>query len=274
LCLSLFGCKEHSIRWDRYKPNYTQMKKLILIILALVLNLGVFSQNNPTWLRYSAISPDGQTIVFSYKGDLYKVPVSGGTAVPLTFNEAYDYRPVIAFASDRYGNFDVFTISINGGDVQRLTFHSNNELPYSFTADDQSIIFGGQRLDAEEGRLYPTGSQPELYSVPANGGRVKMIFTTPAEAVCVSKDGGFILYHDKKGGENEWRKHHTSSIARDIWQYNFSTGEHKKITSYAGEDRNPVLADNDKSIYFLSEEPGSFNVFKLSPILRNFRCVI
>lgn len=247
------------------------MKQLILFFFAGLLSLAAFSQENPTWLRYSSISPDGQAIVFSYKGDLYKVPVTGGTAIPITFNDAYDFRPIwshdgktIAFASDRYGNFDVFTMAIDGGEVKRLTFHSNNELPYSFSADDQSVIFGGQRLDSEADRLYPTGYQPELYSVPANGGRVKMIFTTPAEDVCVSKDGEFLVYHDRKGGENEWRKHHTSSVARDIWQYNFSTGEHKQITTYAGEDRNPVLADNDKSIYFLSEESGSFNVFKLN----------
>lgn len=247
------------------------MKQLILFFFAGLLSLAAFSQENPTWLRYSSISPDGQTIVFSYKGDLYKVPVTGGTAIPITFNDAYDFRPIwshdgktIAFASDRYGNFDVFTMPIDGGEVKRLTFHSNNELPYSFSSDDQSVIFGGQRLDSEADRLYPTGYQPELYSVPANGGRVKMIFTTPAEDVYVSKNGEFLVYHDKKGGENEWRKHHTSSVARDIWQYNVSTGEHKKITTYAGEDRDPVLADNDKSIYFLSEESGSFNVYKLN----------
>ncbi len=247
------------------------MKKLILYFLAVLLNFSAISQDKPTWLRYSSISPDGQTIVFSYKGDLYKVSSIGGTAVPITFNDAYDFRPVwshdgktIAFASDRYGNFDVFTVGINGGEVKRLTYHSNNELPYSFSADDKSVIFGGQRLDSESSRQFPTGSQPELYSVPANGGRVKMIFTTPAEAVCVSKNGEFLVYHDKKGGENEWRKHHTSSIARDIWLYNFNTGEHKQITTYKGEDRNPVLADNDESIYFLSEESGSFNVYKLN----------
>ena len=117
------------------------MKKLILILGAVLLNLFAVSQDNAIWLRYSSISPDGQTIVFSYKGDLYKVPGTGGTAVPITFNDAYDYKPIwshdgktIAFASDRYGNFDVFTVGINGGNVKRLTYHSNNELPYSFSA--------------------------------------------------------------------------------------------------------------------------------------------
>ncbi|MGZ5487775.1 MAG: hypothetical protein ACXWF4_04530, partial [Candidatus Aminicenantales bacterium] len=101
------------------------------------------------WLRYPAISPDGQTIVFAYKGDLYRVPSGGGVAVPLTIHEAHDYMPVwshdgksIAFASDRYGNFDVFVMPASGGEARRLTFHSASELPFSFSPDDNGVLFG------------------------------------------------------------------------------------------------------------------------------------
>lgn len=248
------------------------MKHLINIALFLCIGVNqLAAQEGPNWLRYSAISPDGQTIAFTYKGDIYTIPSVGGTAKALTFNEAYDYMPVwshdgksIAFASDRYGNFDVFIINADGGESKRLTYHSRAEYPYCFTADDKSVIFGGQRQDLASHRQFPTGSQPELYSVPVIGGRVAMVWTYPAEAVQVSKDGQFMVYHDKKGGENEFRKHHTSSIARDIWLYNSKTGEQKMITNFKGEDRNPVFADNDKSIYYISEESGNFNVYKLS----------
>src|SRR5690625_7407933 len=74
------------------------------------------------------------------------------------------------------------------------------------------------RLDTERHRQYPTPSQRELYSVPATGGRVDQVFTVPAEYARVSRDGKKILYHDKKGGENEWRKHQRSAITREIWQ--------------------------------------------------------
>ncbi|RPH30080.1 MAG: peptidase S41 [Bacteroidales bacterium] len=245
-----------------------------LLNIAILLCLGVnqpSAQENPNWLRYTAISPDGQTIAFTYKGDIYTIPANGGTAKALTFNEAYDYMPVwshdgksIAFASDRYGNFDVFVVNFDGGESKRLTFHSKSEYPYSFAADDKSVIFGGQRQDIASHRQFPTGSQPELYSVPVNSGRVTMVWTYPAEAVQVSKDGQFMVYHDKKGGENEYRKHHTSAITRDIWLYNSKTGEQKMITNFKGEDRNPVFADNDKYIYYISEESGNFNVHKLS----------
>src|SRR5512135_3756623 len=173
------------------------------------------SQSSPTWLRYPAISPDGKTIVFTYKGDLYRVAAAGGPATPLTTHDAQDFMPVwshdgkwIAFASDRYGNFDVFIMPAEGGEARRLTFHSAHEYPYAFTDDDKAILFGAARMDTAANRMFPTGSQPELYRVPVAGGRVGQVLTTPAEDVEVSRNGQLLLYHDKKGGENAWRKHH------------------------------------------------------------------
>ncbi|WP_428667778.1 S41 family peptidase [Runella sp.] len=230
-----------------------------------------FAQTPPKWLRYSSISPDGKTIVFTYKGDLWKVAATGGAATPLTLHEAHDFMPVwshdsktIAFASDRFGNFDVFTIPAEGGEAKRLTFHSNSEYPYDFSPDNQRVVFGGVRMDVASNRQYPTGSQPELYSVGTKGGRVQQLFSTPAEDVKYNRDGSKMVYHDKKGGENPWRKHHTSSITRDIWTYDTKTAKHTKLTAFAGEDRNPVFAEGDKSLYYLSEANGSFNVHKLS----------
>lgn len=242
-----------------------------LTFLFLFVSLSIFGQNNPQWMRYSSISPNGKHIVFTYKGDLYKVPSSGGNAVQLTFHKAHDYMAVwskdgskIAFASNRYGNFDVFVMNANGGKANRLTFHSTNESPYSFSSNNKEVIFGAQRQDDVKHRQYPTGSQPELYSVPVKGGRVSQIFTIPAEYVQVSKNGKNMLYHDKKGGENEFRKHHTSSITRDIWMYNAKTKSHKMITTFNGEDRQPVFSADEKSMYYLSEKSGTFNVHKMS----------
>jgi Tol biopolymer transport system component len=70
------------------------------------------------------------------------------------------------------------------------------------------------------------------------------------------------LYHDKKGGENIWRKHHESSITRDIWKYDVANNTHQMITTYKGEDRMPVYSNNEKSFYYLSEQSGTFNVYK------------
>ena len=249
----------------------TDFKKAVLIVLTLITSSLVMANNSGQWIRYSSISPDGKSIAFTFKGDIYIVPATGGDARPVTFHQAHDFMPVwsndgskIAFASNRYGDFDIFVADAAGGEPLRLTYHSASELPYSFTADDKAIIFGGQRLDAVNHRQYPTGSQPEVYTVPVSGGRVSQLWTIPAENVQVSGDGLTMIYHDKKGGENEWRKHHQSAITRDIWKFDVTTGKHAMLTSFGGEDRNPVFAENDNTIYYLSERTGTFNVHRFS----------
>jgi tricorn protease len=246
--------------------------KIFLVLLYLSMNWTFPSgQENPQWIRYQSISPDGSKIVFTYKGDLYRIPVEGGVAQQLTFHEAHDFMPVwsndgeqIAFASDRYGNFNVYLMDASGGPAERLTYHSNDEHPYSFSHDDEFVIFGAVRQDDAQHRQFPAMSQPELYKVPANGGRVDQIFTIPAEYARVSADGRRMVYHDKKGGENEWRKHHASSITRDIWLHDAESKEHTMLSTFEGENRQPVFSSDEESIYYLSEEGGSFNVHKMS----------
>ncbi|HRH60636.1 MAG TPA: peptidase S41, partial [Chitinophagaceae bacterium] len=211
--------------------------KTILTALLATAASSLFAQNNASWLRYPAISPDGASIVFEYKGDLYKVASSGGAALPLSLHEAHDYMPVwshdgkwIAFASDRYGNFDIFIMPATGGEAKRLTYYSVGEAPYCFSADDKYVIFGAARIDAADNRMYPSGYMPELYKVSVSGGRVQEILTTPAENVQCNRSGSIMLYEDKKGQENPWRKHHVSSVARDIWMYNAASGKHTKLT--------------------------------------------
>src|SRR5882672_3759824 len=185
------------------------MKKSLFpcLLLLFVFELSD-AQVTPGWCRYSAISPDGKNIVFTYKGDLYKVPTVGGTAIPLTQHEARDFMPVwshdgkwIAFASDRFGNFDIFMMPATGGEPKRLTYYSVGEVPYDFSADDRYVIFGAARMDAADNRQFPSGYMQELYKVSVNGGRVQQILTTPAENVKFSKNGNTMIYEDRKGQE-------------------------------------------------------------------------
>jgi len=247
------------------------MRKLFVCTLLMFLAIHSFCQENPLWMRYTAISPDGQTILFCYKGDIWSVPSAGGTAVPMTLTDSYEYLPVwshdgkqIAFASDRNGNFDIFVMASSGGEARRLTYSSNRELPASFTANDKDVIFSAYRQDLVTNAQFPISIMSELYTVPIAGGKVTMLLPTPALQAFPTSTGDKILFEDIKGYENEWRKHHTSAITRDIWLYDFNMKKYTRLTQFNGEDRNPVFDSNDQDFYYLSEQNGSFNVFKSS----------
>jgi len=247
------------------------MKKILSFLVLAIVSLSLFAQDNPLWMRYPAISPDGNTIVFSYKGDLYTVPSAGGEATILTINEAYDFMPVwsadgkfIAFASDRFGNFDIYLIPVEGGKSRRVTTNSSNEYPNCFTPDSRYILYSATIQDDPENIQFPSGILSELYKVPVEGGRSKRVLSTAAELARISDDGNLIVYQDRKGYENAWRKHHTSAVTRDIWIYDAGTGSHTKLSAFEGEDRNPVFASGDENVFYLSEASGTMNVWKIA----------
>lgn len=227
--------------------------------------------STPLWLRDVKISPDGKTIAFTYKGDIWTVPTTGGNARRITSNPSYETTPVwspdskkLAFASDRNGNFDIFLTDVYGNLPTRLTYNSAAETPESFSADGKSVLYSAAIQDPASSVLFPSGRLTELYSVPVEGGKSSQILATPAQRISFDrrkgKNGNFV-YQDVKGFEDEWRKHHTSSVTRDLWMYDASSGKHTNLTSRGGEDRDPVLAGD--TLYFLSERNGgSMNVFR------------
>lgn len=230
------------------------------------------AQEDPLWMRYPAISPDGEQVVFSYKGDIYKVSSEGGQAIPLTVHDAHDYMPVwshdgeyVAFASYRYGNYDVFVIPADGGEAERITYHSADDYPSDFTTDNSEVLFASSRRDVHTNAQFPYGLLGELYKVSREGGMPDQVSSITAEDARYNSSGEMIIYHDRKGYEDPWRKHHTSSITRDLWTYRPESGEYEQITEWQGEDRNPVFnPGNEQQVFFLSERNGSFNVHRLN----------
>lgn len=255
------------------------MKKTILFALT-VLATAIFAsaQDSPLWLRKNAISPDGKQIAFTYKGNLYVVDAEGGLARQITTNPAYDTDPMwtpdgyaIVFASYREKSKDIFKVPAAGGTPVRLTSHPANETPMAVLQDGSVIYSANIQQDAQYGD-YPGTAQ--TYRITAEGGRPEMVTSLPISDLCVFPDGR-IIYEDYKGYEDPFRKHHTSSVTRDLWMYTPShavkgqntsinhEGTFTKLSTFAGEDRNPVSADGS-SYYYLSEQDGTFNVYRCS----------
>lgn len=250
------------------------MKQLFVPLFALIASGALAAPadtQSPLWIRDAKISPDGSHIAFTFKGDIYTVPTAGGRALRLTTAPTYETSPVwspdsrtIAFASDANGNFDVFTVAANGSDSswKRLTFNSASEVPEAFSPDGSEVWYSAAIQDPATSIQYPVGRLTEVYAVPAAGGTSRQVLATPARAISWAPDGRSFVYNDVKGFEDTWRKHHTSSVTRDIWRYTPATGAHEKIVDVPGEDLDPIIAGD--TLWFLSERAPktSLNVYR------------
>jgi Tol biopolymer transport system component/C-terminal processing protease CtpA/Prc len=244
------------------------MKQIKLFIAFIFFSLNALQASNPLWLRYPSISPDGRQVAFSYKGDIYTVSTQGGKAQQITMHIANDYKPVwspdgknIAFASNRYGNFDIFITSAGGGVPNRLTAFSGGETPYAFTPDGKQVVYGTKIQAPVQSAAFPSVVMSELYRVSVSGGRPEQMLAVPAENVSFASDGKSFVYQDRKGQEDKWRKHHASSVTRDIWNYNLVDKTFTQLIADAGEDTDPVFGPDNSTVYFLSERSGSYNVW-------------
>lgn len=251
------------------------MKKLLTITLLLAAGIA-YAQETPLWLRKSAISPDGKHVAFSYKGDIYVVDAQGGRAAQITTNEAYDSDPMwtrdgkgIVFSSYREGSKDIYLTGVSGGIPKRLTDIPGAETPLCVLPDGRVLFSASLQADASFGGFPGT---PQLYVIGQEGGRPRLVTSLTVSAISVSKDGT-VLYEDYKGYEDPLRKHHTSSVTRDIWLYRGAsvTGDFKigpegtfvQMTRHECENRNPVFAADGDTYYYLSEEKGkTINLFR------------
>lgn len=247
------------------------MKKSTLVAGLLLASASISaSAATPLWMRDAVISPDGSSIAFTYMGDIYTVPASGGDAMRITSTpDFYEASPVwspdsrsIAFRSDRSGNFDIYLVPATGGQARRLTYNSAAETPEAFTPDGKEVLFSASIQDPASSALFPSARMTELYAVSLDGGNPRQVLATPAHNPVFTPDGKQMLYMDNKGMEDQWRKHHTSSVTRDIWSYDTKSGQHTNLTNRPGEDRNPVLSPDGSTVFFLAErDGGTFNVY-------------
>ncbi len=240
------------------------MKKTIAFLALVVTGVCSYAAESPLWLRNTAISPDGKTIAFTYRGDIFTVPATGGAARQITSDKAYDTAPVwspdgsrIAFSSTREGSADIYVAPATGGTPQRITTHSGAETPLAWL-NDSTILFSAA--------LHPSHHAlndaffTQVYSVPARPGMRPKLFL-PLSMRTASVRDGKILFEETSSYENQWRKHETSAGTPDIYLYD--DGKFSKVASFKGSDRNPVWLSADRFAY-LSEQDSTLNVYEAS----------
>lgn len=229
------------------------------ITIGILLALSTSAASDPLILEPS-VSPDGSNIAFSYQGDIWTVPSSGGRADRITLHEGYESHPVwssdasmLSFSSDRFGNDDIFVIPKDGGTPIRLTYHSADDRVTSFTANNE-VLFNSRRTYAQVER------ESEILSVDIQGNNTESRFMDALgfDAV-VSPDGSKVAF--VRGTCRVSREAYRGPANRDIWIYDKNNSSYTQLTTFAGNDFMPKWIDNN-NLYFISARSGKYNVHK------------
>lgn len=249
------------------------MKKGILFsFMVFIFTLSFSQENTARWLQDPAISPDGKEILFGYMGNIYKVSAEGGNAQALTTGDAHYKHPVwshdgktIAFSTNRYGHFDVYTMPANGGKTTRLTHHSADNSAYDFTPDNKEVLIGSRRDNPAESVRFPViRIFQNLYTIPVNGGRPKLVTAAGIDNARYNKDGNKLVFQNVKGYEDYHRKHEKAALTRDIWIYDIENDSYEQITDDKNDNRKPHFSADGNSIFYTSEKDGDLNIYKRS----------
>ncbi|MFO8232037.1 MAG: S41 family peptidase [Longimonas sp.] len=212
-------------------------------------------------VRHPAVHPDGETIAFSFQGDVWSVPVSGGRANRLTVHEAYESNPTwspdgnhLAFSSDRYGGDDLYVMDAEGSRPNRRTFYSGTDA-LSQWAPTGDLLFTTRRAYAQVER------ESEIHRVDAEGGLPQRHLDALGYAPVMSPDERFIVF--ERGSNGTTRKRYRGPAAKQLWLYDTEDESYTQLTTFDGNDHNAVWT-GPRTLHFISERSETYNVHRLT----------
>jgi len=243
--------------------SYTLLSFLLLCCPVLL-----SAQEEARLLRFPTIN--GNQIVFSYAGDLYTVPVSGGMARKLTNDAGYEmfshFSPdgsTIAFTAQYDGNTEIYTIPAKGGVPSRLTITATlgrddisdrmgpNNIVMGWTPDGKNIIYRSRKQTFND-------FIGQLFTVPLKGGMSKELPLPAGGFNSYSPDGKQLAYNRVFREFRTW-KYYKGGMADDIWIYDFTAKTTRNITSNTAQDIFPMWFGDE--IYFCSDRDRTMNLF-------------
>ncbi len=173
-------------------------------------------------------TPDvrGDAVVLSWEGDLFRVPLSGGTAVRMTTHpgneEAAKISPDgkwVAFRAAYDGPAEVYLMPMGGGVPKRLTY-TGNASPVTWTPDGKKVVF---------------------------------------------RSGFESTFYNRRGDEEYYWKRYKGGQYQDIWLHDFKAGTYVPLTDYVGKNSYPMWAGNGLLFVTDRASKGVANLWRLDP---------
>jgi tricorn protease len=217
-------------------------------------------------LRFPAIQ--GDRVAFTYAGDIWTAPVSGGTATRITAHPGMEvfarFSPDgkwIAFTGQYDGDEQVYVVPSTGGEPKQLTFYPargpltprwgwDNQV-YGWTNDGKAVLFRSMRDS------WTLGSN-RLYTVPLTGGPAEPLPMPESGAGDYSPDGTKVVY-SPLFRDFRPEKRYGGGMANDLFIFDLRTNDAKRIIDHPRADRDPMWIGN--TIYFTSDRDGTFNLY-------------
>ena len=223
-----------------------------MLAVAALCSGAAMAQTGTRFTAYPTLTPDGKTVIFSYEGDLWKVPASGGEAARITAMPGNETGARVspdgkwlAFSSDQFGNYDVYVMPLGGGEIRQLTYNDAADEVENWGWDSKTIYFTSGRYN-----MYTA------YTVDVNGGTAKRLFGNyfnTVHGVAEAPDGE-LFFNDTWESKNfANRKRYKGAFNPDIQSYNPRTKAYKRYTDYKGKDFWATIDRNGK-VYFVSDE--------------------
>jgi tricorn protease len=226
----------------------------------------------------------GDTVVFTYGGDLWRAPLAGGTATRLTSARGVElfakFSPDgrwIAFTGQVDGDEQVYVVPSEGGELRQLTWYpAKGPLPdrwgydnqvYGWTPDGTAVLFRSLRQSWSP-------AQPRLFTVamPAAArqrGALPVPLPMPvAGAGEFAPDGLRIVYSPLFRDFRTWKRYE-GGWATDLHIFDPDTGRGENITSHVRTDRDPMWIGD--RIWFASDRTGTLNLWSYDAASRTVR---
>ena len=211
-----------------------------------------FTTTRGTWMSLD-VSPDGRTIVFDLLGDLYTLPIEGGSATRITEGMAFDAQPrfspdgeTVLFVSDRSGGDNVWTIRLDFTDTTQVT-QGNGSLYVSpeWLPDGEHIVV------SRSGGL---GGTAKLYMYNVERRSPLPLVTTPLSFKILggtpSPDGRYIWYAGRNG---DW-EYNAIFPEYQLYRYDRETSTNLLMTRRYGSAFRPAISPDGRWLVYGTRE--------------------